>query len=127
MQANSLLSAAARPRHKRLAPSVWVASALLAGSLLFSTLPALADTTVKILSPSEDASVQSPVTVKYRYHKEGRANHIHVIVDGQFMKVSHKSPVKITLPSGKHTILLQAATSHHNLLDASDKVDVQVK
>lgn len=127
MQAHSILATAARPRHLRHSPSRWFASTLLAGSLLLSTLPAWADTTIKILSPKEDASVQSPVTVQYRYHKEGKANHIHVMVDGQFLKVSHKSPVKVTLPSGKHTILLQAATAHHDLLDATAKVDVLVK
>ena len=127
MQAQSILATAARPRQLRRSPSRWVASTLLAGSLLLSTIPAWADTTIKILSPKEDASVQSPVTVQYRYHKEGKANHIHVMVDGQFLMVSRKSPLKLTLPAGKHTILLQAATAHHDLLDATAKVDVLVK
>ena len=111
----------------RLAPSAWVASILLAGSLLFPSIPAMADTTIKILSPKQGATVESPLTLTYKYHKEGRADHIHVIIDGQFIMVTHKSPVKITLPSGNHTILLQAATRHHNLLDATAKVDVSVK
>ena len=128
MNDNFPLSGVSSPRPHGQSSASWLSSAFLAGLLLLlPTLPAMAATTITILSPAADATVQNPVVVKYKYHKEGRANHIHVMVDGQFLKVSHRSPVSMKLPAGKHTILLQAATKHHNLLDASAKVDVRVK
>ena len=127
MNNNSSLSGFSSPYPHGRSCMTWFASALLAGLLLIPSLPAMAATTITILSPAPDAIVHNPVVVKYKYHKEGRANHIHVMVDGQFLKVTHQSPVTMKLPAGKHTILLQAATKHHNLLDASAKVDVQVK
>lgn len=102
-------------------------SLLTVGLLLMPIAPAFADTTITILSPAPKATVENPVTVAYKYHKEGRANHIHVMIDGQFLKVSHHSPVTMKLPAGPHTILLQAASRHHDLLDATAKVKVRVK
>lgn len=121
--------------HEKLTRSIssarsqrFLQSALLAvGLILVPIAPALADTTITILSPKENATVENPVTVAYKYHKEGRANHIHVMIDGQFLKVSHHSPITMKLPSGKHTILLQAASAHHDLLDATATVKVLVK
>ncbi|MGC8529768.1 MAG: hypothetical protein ACP5OP_06170 [Leptospirillia bacterium] len=127
MNETSSLSGVSSSRPHRQSSVTWLSLAFLAGLLLLPALPAIAATTITIVSPAPDAQVQSPVVVKYKYHKEGRANHIHVIVDGQFRMVSHKSPVTMKLPAGKHTILLQAATKHHNLLDASAKVNVEVK
>ena len=127
MNDNFSLSGVSSPRSHGQSSVSWLSSAFLAGLLLLPTLPVMAATTITILSPAPNAAVHNPVVVKYKYHKEGRANHIHVMVDGQFLKVSHESPVTMKLPPGKHTILLQAATKHHNLLDASAKVDVRVK
>ena len=105
-----------------------LATGLLTGALLLLPLsPALAETTIRILSPKNGATVPGKVTVKYAYHKEGRANHVHIFVDGNFLEATHDDPVTLDLPSGHHTILLRAASRHHDLLKARASVDVDVK
>lgn len=101
---------------------------LMAGAVvLFSSGGVLAETTLKIVSPKNGAEVSKNVSVKYAYHKEGRADHVHVFVDGNFLEATHKDPVPLTLEAGHHTILLRAASAHHNLLKARASVDVTVK
>ena len=102
-------------------------AALAAALLLLPVSPALAKTTIKILSPKNGATVSSKVRVKYAYHKEGRANHVHIFVDGNFLEATHNDPVTLNLPSGHHTIMLRAASRHHDLLKARASVDVDVK
>ncbi len=102
--------------------------AALAGSiLLLPVSPAFAKTTIKILSPKNGATVSGKVRVKYAYHKEGRANHVHIFVDGNFLEATHDDPVTLKLPSGHHTIMLRAASRHHDLLKARASVGVDVK
>ena len=95
--------------------------------LLGLTSPAIAKTSIKILSPKNGATVSQRVSVKYDYHKEGRANHVHVFVDGNFTKATSADPVVLTLDKGHHTILIRAASRHHDLLNATASVDVTVK
>ncbi len=102
-------------------------AALTAALLLLPVSPALAKTTIKILSPKNGATVSPKVRVKYAYHKEGRANHVHIFVDGNFLEATHDDPVTLNLPSGHHTIMLRAASRHHDLLKARASVDVDVK
>ncbi len=103
-------------------------TAALAGSLILLPLStALAETTIKILSPKNGETVSQKVRVKYAYHKEGRANHVHIFVDGNFLEATHDDPVTLNLPSGHHTIMLRAASRHHDLLKARASVDVDVK
>lgn len=105
-----------------------LAIGLLAGPMAFYPAEtAMAATTIKILAPKSGAEVSRHVTVKYAYHREGKANHIHIFIDGNFLKVSHHSPANLTLEKGHHTIMLQAATKHHDLLDTKVSVDVTVK
>lgn len=105
-----------------------LALSLAAGLLLLAqTSPATAKTTIKILSPKNGATVSQRVSVKYAYHKEGRANHVHVFVDGNFTKATSDDPVVLTLDKGHHTILIRAASRHHDLLNATASVDVTVK
>ena len=105
-----------------------LSTGLLTGALLLLPVtPALAKTTIKILSPENGATVPQKVVVKYAYHKEGRANHVHVFVDGNFLEATHEDPVTLNLPSGHHTIMLRAASRHHDLLKARASVDVDVK
>ncbi len=103
-------------------------SALVAASvILFAAGPAFAKTTIKIVSPKNGEEVSQSVSVKYDYHKEGRANHVHVFVDGNFLEATHDDPIVLKLEQGKHTIMLRAASRHHNLLKARASVDVTVK
>ena len=105
-----------------------LSTGLLTGALLLLPVtPALAKTTIKILSPENGATVPQNVVVKYAYHKEGRANHVHVFVDGNFLEATHEDPVTLNLPSGHHTIMLRAASRHHDLLKAQASVEVDVK
>lgn len=95
--------------------------------LLATASPALAKTTIKILSPTNGSTVSQNVSVKYAYHKEGRANHVHVFVDGNFLKATKADPINLNLEKGHHTIMLRAASAHHDLLNARASVDVDVK
>lgn len=105
-----------------------LATALMVGAfVLFSSGAAWSKTTIKIVSPKNGAEVSKHFSVKYTYHKEGRANHVHVFVDGNFLEATHKDPIPLTLETGHHTILLRAASAHHNLLKARASVDVTVK
>jgi hypothetical protein len=108
--------------------SIGMMGSLMIGAiLLFPSEVTWAKTTIKIVSPKNGFLVADHVPVKYTYHKEGRANHIHIFVDGNFLKATHDNPVTLTLPSGHHTIMLRAASVHHNLLNARDSVNVDVK
>ncbi len=104
-----------------------LATGILVGALLLPVSPAFAKTTIKILSPKNGATVSGKVRVKYAYHKEGRANHVHIFVDGNFLEATHDDPVTLKLPSGHHTIMLRAASRHHDLLKARASVGVDVK
>jgi hypothetical protein len=105
-----------------------MAAVLLTGAVvLIPGESAWAKTTIKILSPENGAVVSQKVSVNYAYHKEGRADHVHVFVDGNFLKATHKDPVTLTLDKGQHTIMIRAASAHHNLLRARASVDVTVK
>ena len=105
-----------------------LAAVLLTGAVvLIPGGSAWASTTIEILSPKNGAVVSQKVPVKYAYHKEGRADHVHVFVDGNFLMATHKDPVTLTLDKGQHTIMIRAASAHHNLLKARASVDVTVK
>lgn len=105
-----------------------LAAVLLTGAvILIPGGSAWASTTIEILSPKNGAVVSQKVPVKYAYHKEGRADHVHVFVDGNFLMATHKDPVTLTLDKGQHTIMIRAASAHHNLLKARASVDVTVK
>ncbi len=105
-----------------------LAAVLMTGAVvLIPGGSAWASTTIEILSPKNGAVVSQKVPVKYAYHKEGRADHVHVFVDGNFLMATHKDPVTLTLDKGQHTIMIRAASAHHNLLKARASVDVTVK
>jgi len=82
---------------------------------------------IEIMSPENGAVVAAHVPVKYAFHHEWRADHVHVFVDGKFIMETHKNPFMLTLDKGPHTIMLRASTSHHNLLKIRASVDVTVK
>lgn len=104
-----------------------ILAALLVGAASFLAAgTAWAGTSVKILSPADGATVDSPVSVTFAFHPEGKANHVHVIVDGDFIMKTTKSPVTVTLDKGPHTIMLRAATVHHHLLKAKSTIHVTV-
>ena len=81
---------------------------------------------VEILSPKNGAVVGKHILVKYAFHHEWRADHVHVFVDGNFLMSTHQNPLTLTLGKGVHTIMLRAATVHHNLLKAKGSVSVTV-
>lgn len=82
---------------------------------------------VEIVSPKNGTTVGKHVVVKYAFHHEWRADHVHVFVDGNFLMSTHQNPFRLTLEKGVHTIMLRAATVHHNLIKARGSVDVTVK
>lgn len=102
--------------------------ALVIGAImLFLSGVAWAKTTIKIVSPKNGALVGGHVSLEYTYHKERRPTHIHIFVDGNFLKATHDNPVTLTLPPGHHIIMLRAASAHHNLLKTMDSVNINVK
>ncbi|MHB1286656.1 MAG: hypothetical protein ACYCYP_08875 [Leptospirales bacterium] len=103
------------------------AAFLLIAPMGAATVSAAEKTTVKITSPKSGAVVHNPFMLKYVYHKGPRANHVHVYVDGALYKPTHDNPVKMDIPSGKHVIVVKAASKHHHLLGPKSQVTVTVK
>src|SRR5574341_829145 len=88
-----------------------------------------ADGTVTIVSPKPSAAVGSDVTVTWTQEKAGRADHVHVFVDGGQMKpvTTGTSTVMKGLSKGTHEITVQAYSSDHEPLDAKASVTVKVE
>ncbi|MFZ5874779.1 MAG: Ig-like domain-containing protein [Nitrospirota bacterium] len=87
------------------------------------------DGTVTVVSPKPNAVVGSEVTVTWVQEKAGRADHVHVFVDGGQMKpvTTGASTVLKGLSKGVHEITVQAYSSDHEPLDAKASVTVKVE
>jgi hypothetical protein len=87
------------------------------------------DGTVTIVSPKPNAVVGGDVTVTWIQEKSGRADHVHVFVDGGQMKpvTTGTSTVMRGLSKGTHEITVQAYSSDHEPLDAKASVTVKVE
>ena len=92
-------------------------------------LPALAgDVKVTILKPKDGETVGRTIILEYELEKGGKANHVHWFLDGREMGAIKRSPKRISgLPPGRHTLKLQAATRSHDLLEAYDEIEIQVR
>lgn len=110
----------------RLAIAALMTTVFLATPVMIPAANAV-ETSVKITSPKNGATVKSPFDLKYIYHKGPRANHVHVYVDGDLYKPTHDNPVSMDLPSGKHVITVKAASKHHHILGPKDSITVTVQ
>ncbi|MDA8059252.1 MAG: hypothetical protein M0Z37_02740 [Nitrospiraceae bacterium] len=123
----------ASPRSERREPqgavrmNRWFNRIMIGASVLVLSGAAWEKPVVEIIAPKNGGVVGKHVLVKYAFHHEWRADHVHIFVDGNFLMSTHKNPFTLTLEKGVHTIMLQAATVHHNLLKARGSVDVTVK
>ncbi|MFZ5862651.1 MAG: hypothetical protein ACOYXR_07425 [Nitrospirota bacterium] len=107
-----------------------VAMALAGGLIVSSNLVSrAADGTVTVVSPKPNAVVGSDVTVTWAQEKVGRADHVHVFVDGGQMKpvTTGASTVVKGLSKGVHEVTVQAYSSDHEPLDAKASVTVKVE
>jgi hypothetical protein len=108
-----------------------VVAAALGTAWLASTVAIVraGDGTVAVVSPKPNAVVGSEVTVTWTQDKAGRADHVHVFVDGGQMKpvTTGSSTVIKGLSKGVHEITVQAYSSDHEPLDAKASVTVKVE
>lgn len=82
------------------------------------------DGTITIISPKSGEVIQgTTVTIIWEHVKEGRADHVHMIIDGkrQF-PVFTVPPKTLPLKPGEHEIIIQAATEDHKLLEPKASV-----
>ena len=88
-----------------------------------------ADGTVAITAPKPNEIVRGDVTVTWNQEKAGRADHVHVFIDGGAMKPvkTGTSIVLKGLTKGVHEITVQAYSSEHEPLDAKASVTVKVE
>ncbi|GJL54066.1 MAG: hypothetical protein NPIRA02_11980 [Nitrospirales bacterium] len=81
--------------------------------------------TVKITSPEQGAVVRSSFELHYQVSKGSHGDHVHTYLDGKYQKgfqgMFHD------VPPGKHQISVKVATHDHDVLAASDSIEVEVK
>jgi hypothetical protein len=98
--------------------------------LVISTAVWAADPSVKIESPKDGATVKgSTLSVKFKFVKGGDADHVHLIVDGQFIQpIKGANTVEARdLAPGMHEITIQASKADHELIDVKDTVKIKVE
>ena len=90
---------------------------------------------ITIMSPANDAALQSGKGNKLEFNLQlsPNGNHVHIYVDDQqpivYRDVS-RCPCSVTLPqltAGKHTIAVKEATTSHALTGVEGSVTVTVK
>lgn len=88
-----------------------------------------ADGAVTMIAPKPNEIVKGDVTVTWSQEKAGRADHVHVFIDGGTMKPvkTGTSIVLKGLTKGVHEITVQAYSSEHEPLDAKASVTVKVE
>ncbi len=104
--------------------------AALVGLFLSSGAVRAAESSVKIESPKDGATVKGPnVMVKFKFVKGGDADHVHLLVDGEFVRPikSGDSAEAKDLKPGMHEITIQASKANHELIDVKDSVKVKVE
>ena len=104
--------------------------AALVGALLSTGVVWAAEGSVKIESPKNGATVKGPnVTVTFKFVKGGDADHVHLLVDGEFVKpVKNADSVEAKdLKPGIHDITIQASKADHELIDVKDTIKVKVE
>lgn len=85
---------------------------------------------VRILSPEYKAIIKKTTfTVKFKFEKQGRGDHIHVFLDGRLYEVVKEGDsVEIEDPGvGVHSIMLQVFTREHLPLAPYDIIHVKVE
>lgn len=120
-------------RCMRVARLAWIGVfvVVLGGGLMAvtATITRAADGTVALISPKPNTVVGTDVTVTWTQDKSGRADHVHVFVDGGQMKPvkTGASTVVKGLLKGTHEITVQAYSSDHEPLEAKASVTVKVE
>ena len=90
--------------------------------------PALATddgSTVTITSPQNGDIVSDTFDLTYELSKGTQGDHVHTYVDGKYQK-GFKGTFH-GLPKGKHHITVKAANHDHDVLTASDTIEVEVQ
>ncbi|MFQ5456451.1 MAG: hypothetical protein ACE5EA_09675 [Nitrospirota bacterium] len=85
---------------------------------------------ITIESPKDEEVIGGhKVKIKFEQIKEGRADHVHIFVDGKLAKpLIGKNETTINISrKGSHEITVRAATANHNLLDVKDSVTIEIK
>lgn len=103
-------------------------SAFVFGVVMAMSSVALAseDGQITITSPQEGAVVDgASFDLKFEQTKQGKANHAHVFLDGQYQKGFKGTFTNV--PAGKHEIKVVAATDDHKSLATEAIVHVEVK
>lgn len=88
----------------------------------------------RIASPTSEASVSSPVPLSVVLHgaKIGLPtdglDHLHIAVDGgQTLAIYETPEPSLTLPPGRHTLLVEVAGPDHQALTAAQSVTFVVR
>lgn len=82
------------------------------------------DGTITIISPKSGEIIKgTTVTIIWEQVKEGRADHVHMIIDGKRQFPVFTAPPKtLPLKPGEHAIIIQAVTEDHKLLEPKTSV-----
>jgi len=80
---------------------------------------------IAITAPKDGATVGDTFDLKYDLVKGSKAAHAHVYLDGKYQK-GFDGTFK-GVDKGKHEIKVQAATSKHDLLAATQTIAIEVK
>jgi hypothetical protein len=80
---------------------------------------------IAITAPKDGATVGDTFDLKYDLVKGSKAAHAHVYLDGKYQK-GFDGTFK-GVDKGKHEIKVQAATSKHDLLAATQTITIEVK
>ncbi len=86
--------------------------------------------TITIEAPRQNETIKgSEVTVRWKQVKEGKADHVHIVIDDkrEIPVKSGDSKVVRDLAKGPHQLTVQAATVDHELLDVKDTVKITVE
>lgn len=87
---------------------------------------AMEDGQITITSPKDGEVVDGKsFDLKFEQTKQGKANHAHVYLDGQYQKGFKGTFTNV--PPGKHEIKVSAATDDHKALATEAVVHVEVK
>ncbi|WP_454062666.1 hypothetical protein [Candidatus Nitrospira salsa] len=81
--------------------------------------------TVQITSPQNGDVVDSSFELTYEVGKGTHGDHVHTYLDGKYQK-GFKGMFH-DLTQGKHQIAVKVATHDHDILAASDTIEIEVK
>lgn len=102
-------------------------SFILACTLFASPILANEDdgSTVKITSPQNGSVVTPTFGLTYELSKGTQGDHVHTYLDGKYQK-GFKGTFQ-DVPPGKHHITVKVANHDHDVLAASDSIEIEVQ